>query len=71
MEQLNTLPNVKLYKNKITEEERERSIGRWKVIEYALAERGLPVKKVKHGEKGWYMGRGEEGDVIVKKSHQL
>jgi hypothetical protein len=38
------LPNVKLYPKRVTEEMKEREVGRWKVIEFALAERGLPVR---------------------------
>jgi hypothetical protein len=43
--QLPRLPNVKLYPRQITEKQKEKAIGRWKVIEYALTERGLPVYK--------------------------
>lgn len=43
--ELPRLPNVKLHSRQIREEEKERAIGRWKVIEYALTERGLPVYK--------------------------
>lgn len=43
MEQLSTLPNVQMYPQKITEMDKDKQVGRWKVIEYALAERNLPI----------------------------
>ncbi|KAH7330232.1 ribosomal subunit 39S-domain-containing protein [Rhexocercosporidium sp. MPI-PUGE-AT-0058] len=42
-EDLVTLPNVSIYPNRITPVDKERSLGRWKVIEKELEERGLPV----------------------------
>lgn len=42
-ENLMTLPNVAVYPSRITPVDRERSVGRWKVIEKELQERGLPV----------------------------
>lgn len=37
------LPNVSIYGRRRTPVHRERSVGRWKVIEEELKERGLPV----------------------------
>ncbi|KAF2653273.1 hypothetical protein K491DRAFT_759800 [Lophiostoma macrostomum CBS 122681] len=45
MEQLTKLSNVTLHKKKITEKQQERKLGRWKVIEYALTERDLPLAR--------------------------
>lgn len=42
-EDLVTLPNVSIYARRITPVDKERSLGRWKVIEKELEERGLPV----------------------------
>ncbi|KAF2473090.1 uncharacterized protein BDR25DRAFT_341269 [Lindgomyces ingoldianus] len=43
MEDLLRLPNVKLKDKRVTKVDKEREVGRWKVIEYALRERDLPV----------------------------
>jgi hypothetical protein len=37
------LPNVTVYGRRRTPVDKERSLGRWKVIETELRERGLPV----------------------------
>ncbi|OCK77029.1 hypothetical protein K432DRAFT_445636 [Lepidopterella palustris CBS 459.81] len=37
------LANVKIYNRRVTPVDKEKEVGRWKVIEYALRERGLPV----------------------------
>ena len=42
MEELRTLPNVKMYKKKVSPIQKDKEVGRRKVIEYALAERELP-----------------------------
>ncbi|KAK0104576.1 hypothetical protein ONS95_004862 [Cadophora gregata] len=42
-EDLVTLPNVSIYARRITPIDRERSLGRWKVIEKELEEKGLPI----------------------------
>lgn len=49
MEVLLDLPNVKLHPRKLRIDDRETPLGRWKVIQYALAERDLPLP----GEKDW------------------
>jgi len=36
------LPNVKMYKKKLSPIQKDKGVGKWKVIEYALAERELP-----------------------------
>ena len=41
--ELAELPNVSVYGRRQTPVDRERSVGRWKVIEKELKERGLPV----------------------------
>ncbi|KAF2190977.1 hypothetical protein K469DRAFT_746439 [Zopfia rhizophila CBS 207.26] len=43
MEELMRLPNVRLSDRRVTPVDRDREVGRWKVMEYALRERGLPV----------------------------
>lgn len=40
---LTGLPNVKIYDRRVTPIDKERSLGRWKVIEKELQARGLPV----------------------------
>ncbi|KAF2733083.1 hypothetical protein EJ04DRAFT_577940 [Polyplosphaeria fusca] len=45
MKELLELPNVKVQGKKRTMKMEEQEVGRWKVIEYALRERGLPVTK--------------------------
>jgi len=42
-EDLINLPNVTVYERRVTPIDKERSIGRWKVIEQELQKRGLPV----------------------------
>lgn len=42
-EQLTSLPNVKIYDRRITPIDKERAVGRWKVIERELHDKGLPV----------------------------
>jgi hypothetical protein len=37
------LPNVKVYGRRVTPIDKEKSVGRWKVIEKELQARGLPV----------------------------
>lgn len=42
-EDLINLPNVSVYAKRVTPIDKERSVGRWKIIEKELQERGLPV----------------------------
>jgi hypothetical protein len=42
-EELTSLPNVKVYDRRVTPIDKEKAVGRWKVIEKELNERGLPV----------------------------
>ena len=42
-EDLINLPNVSVYARRVTPIDKERSVGRWKIIEQELQERGLPV----------------------------
>lgn len=42
-EALFNLPNVKVYGRRVTPVDKEKSVGRWKVIEKELQARGLPV----------------------------
>ncbi|EKD15950.1 uncharacterized protein L3040_003192 [Drepanopeziza brunnea f. sp. 'multigermtubi'] len=42
-EDLVTLPNVAIYGKRITPIDKQRSLGRWKIIEKELEARGLPV----------------------------
>ena len=37
------LPNVKVHSRRVTPIDKEKSVGRWKVIETELEARGLPV----------------------------
>lgn len=37
------LPNVKVFGRRVTPIDKERQVGRWKVIEQELLDRGLPV----------------------------
>ncbi|OCL12681.1 hypothetical protein AOQ84DRAFT_372860 [Glonium stellatum] len=40
---LEKVPNVKIYNRRVSPIDKEKEVGRWKVIEYALHERGLPI----------------------------
>ncbi len=40
---LTSLPNVKMFDRRFTPIDREKEVGRWKVIEKELERRGLPV----------------------------
>lgn len=42
-EELLNLPNVSVLENRITSVDKEKAVGRWKVIEKELMERDLPV----------------------------
>jgi hypothetical protein len=42
-EQLVSLPNVQVFSQRVTPVHKEKSVGRWKVIQEELQERGLPV----------------------------
>ena len=42
-EELMNLPNVSIYAKRVTPIDKHKSVGRWKVIEKELTERGLPV----------------------------
>jgi hypothetical protein len=42
-EDLVNLPNVKILSRRVTPIDKEVSVGRWKIIEKELRERGLPV----------------------------
>jgi hypothetical protein len=42
-EELLNLPNVSIYAKRITPVDKHESVGRWKVIEQELIDRGLPV----------------------------
>lgn len=42
-EQLTTLPNVKVIPRRVTPIHKDLAVGRWKVIEKELLDRGLPV----------------------------
>jgi hypothetical protein len=41
------IPNVKFSPRRVTVIDKEKEVGRWKVIEYALTERGIPVTRRK------------------------
>lgn len=42
-EDLVSLPNVSIFAKRVTPIDKEKAVGRWKVIEEELMERGLPV----------------------------
>jgi hypothetical protein len=42
-EELMNIPNVSIYAKRVTPIDKHKSVGRWKVIEQQLTERGLPV----------------------------
>ena len=42
-ENLNSLPNVKIMDRRYTPIDKEKQVGRWKVIEKELTRQGLPV----------------------------
>jgi Ribosomal subunit 39S len=42
-EELLNLPNVSIYAKRVTPIDKHKSVGRWKVIEQELIDRGLPV----------------------------
>lgn len=53
---LPTLPNVKIYPRRVTPVDKEKMVGRWKLIQKELQERGLPV-----------VGTGGYGAAVEKK----
>ncbi|PNH62544.1 hypothetical protein VD0002_g5539, partial [Verticillium dahliae] len=58
--ELFALPNVSVYARRITPIDREKEVGRWKLIEKELAKRDLPVTGhaglEKHREASWVQG---------------
>ncbi len=42
-EELLSLPNVTIYEKRVTPIDKEKQVGRWKLIEEELKERNLPV----------------------------
>jgi hypothetical protein len=57
---LASLPNVKVYSRRVTPVDKEKMIGRWKLIEHELKKRNLPVLGTggysKTVEKKWANG---------------
>lgn len=58
--ELKNLSNVHVYNRRITSVDKEVAVGRWKIIEQELIERGLPVtghgnevKSNLHGARKW------------------
>lgn len=53
------LPNVTVYPTRVTPIDKEKMLGRWKVIEDELARRGLPIVGHEHlprfKEKAWIL----------------
>ena len=43
MPSLTSLPNVEIFPRRHTPVDKEKTVGRWKVIEKELQKRGLPV----------------------------
>lgn len=56
-QKLGVLPNVRVHSRKITPIDKEKELGRWKVIEEELKKRGLPVTGTGdlagHKERDW------------------
>lgn len=56
-----SLPNVKIHGRRITPIDKEKAVGRWKVIEEELKMRDLPVTgkgdKARHSERIWLTGK--------------
>lgn len=46
--ELTELPNVKIASRRVTSLDKEKEVGRWKVIEKELMARGLPVIRSRH-----------------------
>jgi len=49
------LPNVKIHARRISPIDKEKEVGRWKVIERELMERGLPVTGHLSGKSTRYL----------------
>lgn len=58
---LNDLPNVKFYPRRVTPIDKEKMVGRWKLIVRELEKRELPVTGTggyeKSAEKKWASGK--------------
>lgn len=56
-----SLPNIKVYDRRVTPIDKEKEVGRWKVIEEELKKRDLPITGHKHltrpKERDWIMGK--------------
>ncbi|KAI9793208.1 MAG: hypothetical protein M1816_000629 [Peltula sp. TS41687] len=55
-EQLSSLPNVSLIDRRVTPIDKERMVGRWKVIERELEKKGLPVTGHERNGKPFMIG---------------
>jgi len=42
-ERIKELPNIKVYQRRVTPVDKEKALGRWKIIEKELFDRGLPA----------------------------
>ncbi|KAF6830402.1 hypothetical protein CMUS01_07766 [Colletotrichum musicola] len=55
------LPNLQVFDRRVTPIDKEKAVGRWKVIEAELEKRSLPVTGHKHLQKGverkWILGK--------------
>lgn len=61
--ELPSLPNVNVYSRRVTPIDKEKMVGRWKVIVQELEKRDLPITGTagftKTPEKKWAMAKGE------------
>ncbi|KAJ2898938.1 hypothetical protein MKZ38_003571 [Zalerion maritima] len=59
--ELTNLPNVKVYSRRVTPIDKEKEVGRWKVIERELEKRGLPATGHSHlpkpNQRAWILGK--------------
>lgn len=59
--ELPKIPNVTLHDRKVGPIDKERAVGRWKIIEEELQKRGLPVSGSvdlpKNKERDWLLGK--------------
>ena len=58
LEKFEALPNIKIHSRRVTPIDKEKAVGRWKLIVEELEDRGLPVTGTgnygKHAERGWF-----------------
>ncbi len=69
-DEIGKLPNVEIWESRYTEKDKETEIGRWKLIEAELQERGLPLDRLDRSDRGSVGKVGLKNIVYEKQRSQ-